>query len=39
MEDKIPAKANVEIVGDFKPTPFGFNGYKKGVKPSDLAPR
>jgi len=36
MEDKIPAKANVAIVGEYKPLPFGFGGYKKGVKPSDL---
>src|SRR5579883_896067 len=37
MEDKISAKSNVEIVGDYKPLPFGFGGFKKGVKPSDLA--
>jgi hypothetical protein len=36
MEDKIPAKNNVEIVGEWNPTRFGFNAYKKGVKPSDL---
>ncbi len=36
MEDKIPAKSNVELVGEYKPLPFGFGGYKKGVKPSDL---
>jgi hypothetical protein len=37
LEDKLPEKASVEIVGDYKPTPFGFNGYKRGVKPADLA--
>jgi hypothetical protein len=37
MVDKIPAKSNVELVGEYKPLPFGFGGYKKGVKPSDLA--
>ena len=37
MEDKIPEKANVEIVGEYKPLPFGFGKYKKGVKPSDHA--
>jgi len=26
----------VAIVGDWAPTRFGFNGYKKGVKPQDL---
>jgi len=36
MEDKIPAKNAVEIVGEWKPTKFGFNGYTKGVKPADL---
>ena len=36
LEDKLPEKANVEIVGDYKPIPFGFDGYKRGVKPADL---
>jgi hypothetical protein len=36
MEDKILEKSNVDIVGEFKPTPFGFRGHKRGVKPSDL---
>jgi hypothetical protein len=36
FEDKIPAKNPVEIVGSWAPTKFGFNGYKKGVKPADL---
>ncbi len=35
LEEKIPAKSNVEIVGDFKPTRFGFNGFVKGKKPAD----
>jgi hypothetical protein len=38
MEDQIPAKgARAELVGTFSPTSYGFNGYKKGVKPSDHA--
>lgn len=37
MEDKIPEKSNVDIVGEFKPTNFGFNGYIKGKKPADYA--
>ncbi len=37
MEDKIPAQSKVQLVGEYKPLPFGFGGYKKGVKPSDLA--
>jgi len=35
MESEIPPRANVDIVGEYRPSPFGFNGYKKGVKPSD----
>jgi type 1 glutamine amidotransferase len=35
MEDKIPEKSNVAIVGEFKPTKFGFNGFVKGKKPDD----
>ena len=37
MGKKIPAKSNVDIVGEYKPLPFGFNKFKKGVKPSDHA--
>jgi len=32
---EVPKHADVSLVGDFKPTFFGFNGYKKGVKPAD----
>lgn len=31
----VPAKTNVEYVGEFQPTMYGFKGFKKGVKPSD----
>ena len=37
MEDKIAAKSNVALVGEYKPSPFGGDGYKKGVKPSEHA--
>ncbi|MFO0944336.1 MAG: ThuA domain-containing protein [Planctomycetota bacterium] len=37
MEDKIAPDANVDLVGDYAPTPFRFGGFKKGVKPADLA--
>jgi type 1 glutamine amidotransferase len=37
LEKKIPAKANVDLVGEYKPRPFKFGGAAKGVKPSDLA--
>lgn len=36
MESKIPARANVEYVGEFHPTFFGFGGFKRGMKPSDF---
>lgn len=36
MEEKILATSNVDIVGEWAPTRFGFNAYKKGVKPQDL---
>ena len=32
----VPAKADVDIVGEYKPSAFGFDGHVKGVKPSDL---
>lgn len=37
LEDAIPEKAKVSIVGQFEPSPFKFKGAKKGVKPSDHA--
>jgi len=36
MEDSIPARSNVELVGDYKPRPFGFGGWVRGLKPRDL---
>ena len=35
----VPAKADVAIVGEYAPTFYGFDAHKKGVKPSDLAPK
>ncbi len=37
LEDRIPAKSRVDLVGEYKPLPFRFGGFKKGVKPQDLA--
>jgi Trehalose utilisation len=37
MEEKIPAKADVELVGEYRPRPFGFGGFQKGLRPSDFA--
>lgn len=37
LEGQIPSKTNVDIIGEFQPTMYGFNGAKKGMKPSDYA--
>ena len=36
MEAEIPAKSKVELVGPYKPTPFGGGKFTKGVKPADF---
>lgn len=36
MEDQIPERANVEIVGEYDPTPIGVGRHRKGIRPSDL---
>ncbi|MFQ5506442.1 MAG: ThuA domain-containing protein [Planctomycetota bacterium] len=36
LEDRIPERSNVDLVGDYEPTPFGFGKYKKGVRPKSL---
>lgn len=36
LEDTIPEKSVVDVVGTFEPTAFGFNGGKKGLKPADM---
>lgn len=36
LEDKIPEKANVDTVGPYEPTFYGFGKFKPGVKPADL---
>ena len=37
LEDKIPDASDVALVGEYHPTPFGFGGFKKGLKPEDYA--
>jgi hypothetical protein len=37
LEQEISSKNNVEFVGTFAPTPFGFNQFRKGVMPGLLA--
>ncbi len=39
LENRIDAKSRVDLVGAYKPLPFGFGGHKKGVRPSDLQAR
>jgi type 1 glutamine amidotransferase len=33
LEDKIPPCSNVETVGEYRPSPYGSNGFKKGMRP------
>jgi type 1 glutamine amidotransferase len=35
MEDKIPAKSNVDFVGRYDPSKIGMGKHKRGLKPSD----
>ena len=35
LEAKIPPESDVDVVGTFEPTPFGFNGARKGLTPAD----
>ncbi len=37
LEKEIPAKADVDYVGEYKPSWFGFGKFKHGLKPEDLA--
>ena len=37
MEAKIADKSNVDLVGEYKPTKFGFGGFVKERKPADYA--
>ncbi|HQS05168.1 MAG: hypothetical protein B7X86_12865 [Sphingobacteriales bacterium 17-39-43] len=34
MESQIPAQNNVQIVGEYNPTMFGFGKYQRGLSPS-----
>jgi type 1 glutamine amidotransferase len=35
MEDQIPAKSNVDFVGEYSPNKIGMDKHKRGLKPSD----
>lgn len=36
LQDRIPARADVDYVGEYHPSPFAFGGFKRGVRPEDL---
>jgi len=36
MEDLIPGKNNAETIGIYEPIMFGFDKYKRGMKPADF---
>jgi hypothetical protein len=36
LESKIPEQNNVEFIGEYKPTMFGFGKYEKGLRPNSL---
>jgi len=37
MEDQIPARGNVGLVGEYAPNDIGVGRHKRGVRPGDLA--
>jgi len=39
FEERLPAKANVDYVGEYRPHPLTWRDYVRGVKPEDLAIR
>ena len=36
MEDQIPARANVDLVGKYNPPPIGVNKHRKGLTPEQM---
>jgi len=36
LADRLPAAANVDYLGPYEPSYFGFNGYRKGKRPEDF---
>lgn len=35
MEEEVPEKSNVDLIGDYSPTKFGFGDFVEGLKPID----
>ena len=36
LEGRIAPKSDMRLVGDYRPLPFGFGGFQKGLRVSDL---
>jgi hypothetical protein len=36
LELDVPAKADVTIVGEYQPSAYGFDGFRRGLRPSDF---
>jgi hypothetical protein len=36
MEDAIPARANVDLVGTYEPSPIGVRGHRKDLTPDQM---
>jgi hypothetical protein len=34
LEQQIPKESNVDIVGEYNPTMYGYGGFKKGQTPA-----
>jgi hypothetical protein len=37
LENQIPESSNVDIVGAYEPTPYGFDSFVPDRRPSDYA--
>jgi type 1 glutamine amidotransferase len=35
MEEQLPEKAKVDLIGEYEPSPFAFGGFVKGRRPED----
>ena len=36
LEDRIPARSDVDLVGPYEPVKSNYAGHRRGVKPRDL---
>ncbi len=36
LEDRIPPRSDVALVGEYRPSPFGFGGFRRGLRVKDL---